>query len=120
MKNKKVWIIALFALAILMVFAKFFSEESQNKFSRAMGTTLGFKTGCVEIYAGQLHPVKRFMGVEKLSTAIGTDDNLPRPYRYGYGYLDENLNDKIDSNEKKKGKKYFEVGDYSQYIYYVK
>ena len=31
-------------------------------------------------------------GVDKLSTALGTDDAQPRAYRFGYGVLDENLN----------------------------
>jgi len=39
-----------------------------------------------------------------------------RPYRFGYGILDANLNGKADSGEKKV---YFEFSDYStSYIFY--
>jgi hypothetical protein len=47
---------------------------------------------------------------------MGTEDNKPRPYRYGYGVLDENLNMQADANEKKV---YFEISDYSSnYIFF--
>ena len=40
----------------------------------------------------------------------------PRPYRFGYGYLDENQNYKVDPGEKKL---YFEISDYStNYVFY--
>ncbi len=41
---------------------------------------------------------------------MGTQDNLPRPYRFGYGVMDENLNFVADPAEKKV---YFEVSDYA-------
>jgi hypothetical protein len=51
-----------------------------------------------------------------MSTAMGTSDGQPRPYRYGYGYLDENLNMQVDTGEKKV---YFEMSDYSSnYIFF--
>jgi hypothetical protein len=47
---------------------------------------------------------------------MGTSDNNPRPYRFGYGVLDENFNGIKDTNEKKV---YFEFSDYStSYIFY--
>jgi hypothetical protein len=47
---------------------------------------------------------------------MGTDDNKPRPYRFGYGVLDENLNMIADSNEKRV---YFEISDYaSNYVFF--
>jgi len=107
----------LIAVVVSAVGLYFFSEERQNKISRSLSTTLGLSDGCVEIYASQATPVKRFLKVEKLSTAYGTDDAQARPYRYGYGYIDTNSNGTVDTNEKGKGKAYFEVGDYSQYIY---
>lgn len=69
----------------------------------------------LEIYAGpQL--IKRFTEIGKLSTATGTKDGLPRPYRFGYGVLDENLNGKRDAGEKEV---YFEISDYSTpYVFY--
>ncbi len=45
---------------------------------------------------------------DKLSPAMGTDDNMPHPYRRGHGVLDENLNTTADANEKKV---YFEISD---------
>jgi hypothetical protein len=58
----------------------------------------------------------RFIKIDKLSTAYGTQDKAPRPYRYGYGYVDENFNFKVDSGEKKV---YFEISDYgTNYVFY--
>ena len=45
--------------------------------------------------------IKRFIKIDKMSTAYGTDDSTPRPYRYGYGVLDENLNGQVDAGEKR-------------------
>ena len=51
-----------------------------------------------------------------MTTAMGTDDNKLRPYRYGYGYLDENMNMQVDPNEKKV---YFEISDYAtNYVFF--
>lgn len=50
-----------------------------------------------------------------MSTAIGTSDDQPREYRYGYGVLDENLNGLVDDSE---AKVYFEVGGYATYVFY--
>jgi hypothetical protein len=47
---------------------------------------------------------------------MGTDDKSPRPYRYGYGILDENFNMQADPGEKKV---YFEISDYaSNYLFF--
>ena len=46
---------------------------------------------------------------------MGTDDGKPRDYRYGYGYLDENLNMQVDPNEKKV---YFEFSNYSTVVFF--
>jgi len=71
--------------------------------------------GIIEIYAGE-KLVKRFLQIDKLSTATGTNSGESRPYRFGYGILDANLNGKTDSDEKKV---YFEFSDYStSYIFY--
>ena len=51
-----------------------------------------------------------FMRIDKMSTALGTDDARPRSYRYGYGILDENLNGVADPGEKRV---YFEISDYA-------
>ena len=48
---------------------------------------------------------------------MGTDDKTPRPYRYGYGRIDLNLNGKVDPGEVKV---YFEISDYStNYVFYA-
>ena len=68
-----------------------------------------------EFYAGD-KVARRFMKIDKLSTAMGTEDGKPRPYRFGYGVLDANLNMIADSNEKKV---YFEISDYAgNYIFF--
>src|SRR5574343_59794 len=59
--------------------------------------------------------VRRFLKVDKVSTALGTEDKTPRAYRYGYGVLDENLNMQVDPGEKKV---YFEVSDYSNTVFF--
>lgn len=90
------------------------TQESQNQISRSIQNWTG-TNGVLEVYSGGV-VVKRFIQVDKLSTAYGTNDNKARPYRFGYGVLDENLNYHKDSGEKKV---YFEVGEYtSEYIFY--
>jgi hypothetical protein len=90
------------------------TQETQNKIGRAVQNWTG-TDGVLEVYAGE-KLVKRFMEIDKLSTAMGTQDNLPRAYRFGYGVLDANLNGMKDPGEKKV---YFEFSDYSTpYIFY--
>lgn len=90
------------------------TQEQQNKISRDIQNWTG-TNGVLEIYAGD-KVARRFLKIDKLSTAMGTEDNKPRPYRYGYGVLDENLNMQVDANEKKV---YFEISDYSSnYIFF--
>lgn len=90
------------------------TQETQNKIGRAVQNWTG-TDGVLEIYAGD-KLVKRFMKIDKLSTAKATSGKAERPYRFGYGILDENLNGLIDSGETKV---YFEFSDYSTpYIFY--
>jgi len=89
------------------------TQESQNEIRRSIQNWTG-TNGVLEVYAGpQL--VKRFLRIDKLSTAYGTEDKMPRAYRYGYGVLDENLNGQVDDGEKRI---YFEVSDYSTYVFF--
>ncbi len=90
------------------------TQETQNELGRAVQNWTG-TNGVLEVYAGpQL--VKRFLEIDKLSTASGTKDNQPRPYRFGYGVLDENLNGLQDPGEKKV---YFEISAYgTPYVFY--
>jgi len=90
------------------------TQETQNKLGRSIQNWTG-TDGVLDIYAGE-KLVKRFIRIDKLSTASGTEDGKPRPYRFGYGYADENANYIIDAGERKV---YFEFSDYStNYIFY--
>lgn len=117
MKQKIIIGLGIFSVLGVFLFFKFFSEESQNKIQRQLDATLGFKSGVVEVYATQPAPVRIFLGVTKLTTAESTSEQI-RNYRYSYGYLDRNKNYKIDPNEKALGRKYFELGQYSQYLFF--
>ncbi len=108
---KKTFLLA--AAAMLMVGGC--TQETQNKIGRAVQNWTG-TDGVLEVYAGD-KLVKRFMKIDKLSTAMSTNGKLARPYRFGYGMLDMNLNNVIEPEEKKKV--YFEFSDYStSYIFY--
>lgn len=90
------------------------TQETQNQISRSIQNWTG-TNGVLEIYAGE-KLVRRFLSIDKMSTAMGTSDHAPRPYRYGYGVLDENLNGVADPGEKRV---YFEVSDYgSNYVFF--
>jgi len=101
MKNSfKMKYLALGASAVALVLALgACSQEQQNKLGRDIQNWTG-TNGVLEVYAGD-KLVRRFLKVDKLSTAMGTDDNKPRPYRFGYGVLDENLNMQADAAEKR-------------------
>jgi len=105
------------AIVIFLIYRWIFSPERMNIIGRTVETTFGFKNGVVEFYScGKL--VKRFLKVEKLTTAKGTYEKSTRPYRFGYGYIDLNLDGILNKNEKKLGKVYFEIPSYRDYIYY--
>jgi len=106
--NRLVWAAA--AMAMLLGAC---TQEQQNKISRDIQNWTG-TNGVLEVYAGD-KLVRRFMKVDKISTALGTDDKTPRAYRYGYGVLDENLNFQVDPGEKKV---YFEISDYSNTVFF--
>jgi opacity protein-like surface antigen len=105
--------IALTAVIITASLLAACTQEQQNKISRDIQNWTG-TNGVLEVYAGD-KVVRRFLKVDKISTALGTDDGKPRAYRYGYGVLDENLNMQVDSGEKKV---YFEVSDYSNTVFF--
>jgi len=100
------------ALAATLLLASC-TQEQQNKLGRDIQNWTG-TNGVMEVYSGD-KVVRRWLKVDKLSTAMGTDDNKPRAYRFGYGVLDENLNFAVDPTEKKV---YFEVSDYSHYVFF--
>ncbi len=106
----QLWWMAMIGLAVVMGC----TQETQNQLGRSIQNWTG-TNGVLDVYAGD-KLVKRFIKVEKLSTAYGTQDKMPRSYRFGYGYLDENMNLKVDPGEKKV---YFEFSDFSTpYIFY--
>ena len=101
------------AAAALLLLASC-TQERQNQIRREIQNWTG-TNGVLEVYAGG-NLVKRFMKIDKISTAMGTDDAAPRSYRYGYGVLDENLNAVVDPGEKRV---YFEISDYAtNYVFY--
>ena len=104
-----------FGLMLLVTFVVIAcTQETQNKIGRSIQNWTG-TDGVLEIYAGE-KLVRRFIEIDKISTAYGTNDNTPRPYRFGYGYLDENYNMQRDPGEKKV---YFEFSDYAtSYIFF--
>lgn len=105
--------ISLIAVVMTASWLTACTQEQQNKISRDIQNWTG-TNGVLEVYAGE-KLVRRFLKVDKISTALGTDDKAPRAYRYGYGVLDENLNMIADPDEKKV---YFEVSDYSNTVFF--
>ncbi len=89
----------LFIVATILAILAGCTQESQNKISRSIQNFTG-TNGVLDIYAGG-KLVKRFIKIDKLSTAYGTDDSKARPYRYGYGYDDKNFNLKKTLMKKK-------------------
>ncbi len=107
-------IYSIFTRASIIFLLVSCTQEQQNKINRDIQNWAG-TNGVLEVYAGD-KLVRRFIKIDKLSTAMGTDDNKPRPYRFGYGVLDENLNMQADPGEKKV---YFEISDYaSNYVFF--
>ena len=104
---------SMFLLIFIFLFYSC-TQETQNKFTRSIQNWTG-TNGVLEVYSGA-KLVQKFIHIDKLSTAYGTDDSKPRPYRYGYGIHDKNFNNIEDKNEKKV---YFEISDYStNYVFY--
>lgn len=105
---------SLIAIAATAAIGMGCTQETQNQIGRSVQNWTG-TNGVLEVYAGQT-VVKRFLQIDKMSTAMGTTDGKDRPYRYGWGVMDANLNGVVDANEKKV---YFEISDYStSYVFY--
>lgn len=106
--------LAIFGTGLLALAGVGCTQETQNQIERSIQNWTG-TNGVLEIYAGD-KLVRRFIAIDKISTAYGTDDGKARPYRYGYGVLDENLNMQKDADEKKV---YFEISDYAtNYVFF--
>ncbi|WP_319763219.1 hypothetical protein [Maridesulfovibrio sp.] len=110
-KNSLIYtLILIFSLAVFSAC----TQETQNRIGRSIQNWTGVN-GVLEIYSGG-KLVKRFIKIDKLSTASGTKERTQRPYRFGYGVLDANLNGKADPDE---NKVYFEFSDYStNYVFF--
>lgn len=89
------------------------TQEAQNQLGRSIQNWTG-TNGVLEVYAGD-KVVRRFLKIDKLSTAYGTADRQARTYRFGYGVFDGNLNNQVDAGEKKV---YFELSEYSNYVFF--
>ncbi len=108
---KKLTLVLGIAVALLFTAC---TQETQNKLGRSIQNWTG-TDGVLDIYMGE-KLVKRFIKIDKLSTAESTNGTSARTYRYGYGYFDENQNYIVDNGEKKL---YFEISDYATpYIFY--
>ena len=91
------------------------TQEWQNKISRSIQNWTG-TDGVLDILSdGKV--MYRFIKIDKLSTAGATGDAATaRPYRFGYGVFDKNMNYIVDADEKRI---YFEVSDYAtSYVFY--
>ena len=110
-------VLLILAFGLFWIYRLLFSPERINIIGRTIETTIGFENGVVEFYScGKL--IKRFLKVEKLTTARGTYQKQTRPYRFGYGYIDKNLDGILNKDEKRLGKVYFEIPSQRDYIYY--
>ena len=90
------------------------SQEQQNRIGRGIQNWTG-TNGVLDIYAGD-KVAMRFIAIDKLTTATATSGDAARPYRFGYGVVDANLNLVKDPGEKRV---YFEFSDYAtNYVFY--
>ena len=105
---------SLLVLGLGILFFTGCTQETQNRIGRSIQNWTG-TNGVLDIYMGG-KLVQRFIKIDKLSTAYGSQDGKPRNYRFGYGYLDTNFNYKVDKGERKL---YFEISNFSTpYVFY--
>ena len=90
------------------------TQEMQNKISRSVQNWTG-TDGVLDVLSeGKV--MYRFIKIDKLTTATATGGAGSRPYRFGYGVFDNNMNYILDGGEKKV---YFEISDYgTSYVFY--
>ena len=107
--------IIITSITSLTVFFSSCTQETQNQLSRTLRNWTGDNGVLDVISEGKL--MYRFIDIDKLSTAKETGQgSQARPYRFGYGVLDENMNFEIDENERRT---YFEISDFStSYVFY--
>ena len=110
----KTFIAITTATAAILIGLTACTQESQNKIGRSIQNWTG-TDGVLDVYAGEIL-VKRFINIDKLTTARQTGGGTERPYRFGYGVLDANFNSVADPGE---SKVYFEFSDYStSYVFF--
>jgi len=99
------------ALAMAVVLLLFFllSGDSDNSTVSWTG-----KNGVVEIFDGDKLG-RRYLGIESLATVKHVQDGLETTVQRGQGYLDANLNFRVDPDEKKV---YFEISEFTNYIFF--
>ena len=106
----------MFRFFMLFVFVSSCTQETQNQISRGIQNWTGTNGVLDVISDGKI--LYRFIEIDKLSTAYGTTVSESRPYRFGYGVLDQDFDFVRDEGE---SKIYFEVSDYStSYVFYEK
>jgi len=114
-RTSRVFVAATALAAAFCIFSGC-TQESQNQFERSIQNWTG-TNGVLDVLLGD-KVYMRFIKIDKMSTALATSGKKEkaRPYRFGYGFHDRNLNYRVDPGEKKV---YFEVSDYStQYVFY--
>jgi hypothetical protein len=84
------------------------TQEEQNTIGRTVQNWTG-TNGVLEVYAED-KLVQRFLQIDKLSTVHVAVAPFPSVVRYGYGYVDKNLNFMVDPGEKTG---YFEISAYA-------
>jgi hypothetical protein len=104
----------LLGLIVALLLIPACTQEMQNKVSRSVLNWTGTDGILDVISEGKV--MYRFIKIDKLTTAVETGGNASRPYRFGYGVFDKNMNYKQDPGEKKI---YFEISDYgTSYVFY--
>lgn len=98
-----------FVMASLLGGLSSCTQEQQNQFTRSLQNITG--TQAVLDVFSQGKVLYRIINIDKITTAVATSGQaIARPYRYGYGVMDVNMNYIQDEGEKVT---YFEFSDYS-------
>lgn len=82
-------IYSIFTRASIIFLLVSCTQEQQNKINRDIQNWTG-TNGVLEVYAGD-KLVRRFIKIDKLSTAMGTDDNKPSPIALATAYWTKTL-----------------------------
>lgn len=99
------------ALSLAVALALFFLPGGDSETATVDWTG---KNGVVEIFDGD-HLAQRYLGICELSTVIRVKKDMRTVCRAGRGYLDANLNFRVDPGEKKV---YFQISEFTNYIFF--